>query len=321
MSSTAKIWLIVSILIIVLGAIFFVGGMTVMKWDFGKLTTAKYEEHSYEITDAFDEISILTNTADIVFLPSEDAKTKVHCLEEKGVNHAVSVKDGVLSIEAEDTRKWYEHIHIGFKAPRIAVYLPAGEYGALAIKSNTGNVEIPQGFTFASIAVEENTGDVCLAASSTGAVKIHTSTGHISITGAGAGALDLKVSTGKIALSDVACQQTIAIKVSTGRSALTNVTCADLESSGSTGDLTMKDLRVQGTLTVHRSTGDVCFEGVDAGELFVETGTGDVRGTLRSEKVFIARTDTGKIDVPRTVTGGRCEITTSTGDIRITIAE
>ena len=31
------------------------------------------------------------------------------------------------------------------------------------------------------------------------------------------------------------------------------------------------------------------------------------------------KTDTGRVDVPKTVEGGRCEITTDTGDIKITV--
>ena len=65
---------------------------------------------------------------------------------------------------------------------------------------------------------------------------------------------------------------------------------------------------------------DVSFESFDAAEIFIKTDTGDVEGELLSAKVFIAKTDTGKINVPSTATGGRCEISTDTGDIRITVS-
>ena len=51
----------------------------------------------------------------------------------------------------------------------------------------------------------------------------------------------------------------------------------------------------------------------------ITTDTGNVKGSLLSEKVFIVSTDTGKKQVPNTITGGRCEITTDTGDIIISI--
>ncbi len=58
---------------------------------------------------------------------------------------------------------------------------------------------------------------------------------------------------------------------------------------------------------------------LSAGEIFVETDTGDVTGSLLTDKVFITQTDTGSIDVSKIADGGKCEISTDTGDIRITM--
>lgn len=71
--------------------------------------------------------------------------------------------------------------------------------------------------------------------------------------------------------------------------------------------------------SIKRSTGDVTFDGCDATEIFVETDTGNVKGSLLTDKVFIAQTDTGRVDVPKTVNSGKCEICTDTGDIKIDI--
>lgn len=52
----------------------------------------------------------------------------------------------------------------------------------------------------------------------------------------------------------------------------------------------------------------------------MQTDTGDITGTLLTEKVFAAKADTGDVDVPKTATGGKCEIITNTGDIQIKVA-
>ena len=54
-------------------------------------------------------------------------------------------------------------------------------------------------------------------------------------------------------------------------------------------------------------------------ELLITTDTGDVTGTLLTEKVFLVRSDTGRIKVPETVSGGTCKIETETGDITVSI--
>ena len=71
--------------------------------------------------------------------------------------------------------------------------------------------------------------------------------------------------------------------------------------------------------SIERSTGDVRFTDCDAAEICVKTDTGDVTGSLLSDKVFITNTDTGSVNVPETISGGKCEIITDTGDIKITI--
>jgi DUF4097 and DUF4098 domain-containing protein YvlB len=74
-------------------------------------------------------------------------------------------------------------------------------------------------------------------------------------------------------------------------------------------------------MSVETNTGKVKFDRCDAGEMQIKTDTGSVTGSLLSPKIFFAEADTGKIDVPKSTYGGKCEITTDTGDIRITVTE
>lgn len=67
------------------------------------------------------------------------------------------------------------------------------------------------------------------------------------------------------------------------------------------------------------STGKAKLTDIACRSVMSTRSTGDVTGTLLSEKVFITETGTGSVNVPKTVTGGKCEIKTSTGDIQIEI--
>ncbi len=319
MSKSAKIWLVATSFILI-GCIIFGGVMAMLKWDFTKLSTNKYETNNYEINEDFQSISVVTNTADISFIPSENSKCSVVCYEQKNVKHSVSVKGDTLVIEVVDTRKWYEHISINFSSPKITVYMPQGEYGALSISSSTGDVKIPKDFQFKSIDISESTGDITNGASASEGIKIKTTTGSIRIESVSAKSLDLSVSTGKVTVSGASCTDDVTVKVSTGKANLANIACKNVISRGSTGDISLNNVIAAEKLSIKRSTGDVKVEGCDAAEILVETDTGDVTGTLLSEKVFIPRTSTGDIDVPKTVVGGRCEITTDTGDIKLKIA-
>ena len=100
-----------------------------------------------------------------------------------------------------------------------------------------------------------------------------------------------------------------------------DVQCRHLLSDGDTGDMTLRNVVVGKTLSIERSTGGITFDKCDAAEMVVKTDTGDVKGSLLSDKVFLAQSDTGRVDVPGTASGGTCEITTDTGHIHITIEQ
>lgn len=312
-----KIWLVTATILVIAGCLLFVWVMTVLKWDFSKLSTDKYVTNTYEINENFSSVSVDTDTADIVFVPSE--RCTVVCFEQNKVRHSVDVIDGTLVIKAVDTRKWYEYVGINFSSPKITVYLPESEYAALTIKTSTGNVEIPKELGFENVDISQSTGGTACYAPVSETLKVKTSTGSIRVESASVGALDLAVSTGRVTVSDVVCKGEAKIKVSTGRTVMTNVKCQSLTTSGSTGNITLENVVAADTLNIKRSTGNVRLDMADASEIFIKTDTGSVEGSLLTAKVFIAKTDTGRISVPDTTSGGRCEITTDTGDIKITV--
>lgn len=283
MSRSAVIWLIIAAFLVLTGCIIFGGVMIAFEWDFTKLSTTKYETNSYEIDEDFKNISIVTDTADIVFEVSDSNESKVVCYEPSNTKHSVSVKDGTLIIELTDTRKWYEHIGVNFTSPRITVYIPKGECEAVSVKSSTGNISI----------------------------------GRIS-----AKTLDFSVSTGRITVSDVDCTGDVKIGVSTGKTTLNDVKCRNLTSSGNTGDIYLKNVIVAEKLTITRTTGDVKLDACDAADILIKSNTGDVKCSLLSDKHYTAQTGTGNVDVPKVTSGGGlCDITTSTGDIKVTVLQ
>ena len=319
MRKTTKIWIVIAVSLVFVGLIMFAAVMSGYKWDFSKLSTGKYETNTYEISEEFSNLSMNTDTADIIFALSDDGKCRVECYEEEKAKHSVAVQENTLVIKMIDERTWYDYIGINFGSPKITVYLPKAEYASLFIKESTGDIEIPKNFKFEGVDISSSTGDVNFFASASKLIKIRTSTGNVCVENTSAGTLDLSASTGRITVSNVICGGDANINVSTGRTNLNNIECKNLTSSGDTGDISLNHVIAAEKFSIKRSTGDVRFDGSDAAEILVETDTGDVTGTFLSEKIFFVETDTGSVDVPESITGGRCEITTDTGDIELDI--
>ncbi len=318
MRKTTKVWLITAASLIVCGCVLFAGVMTILKWDFTKLSTTKYETNTYEVGEAFDGISLNTDAADIVFALSDDGKCEVVCHEDKDAKHSVTVENNTLVINT-NPKSWYYYIGLGFDSSKVTLYLPKSDYTSLLVDEDIGDIEIPHMFTFKNADISLSTGDVRFYGSVSETLKIKTTTGDIYTENISAGSLVLNVTTGKVTASGVACAGDLTVGVSTGETILSDIRCKNLISNGSTGDISINNTIAEEKFSVKRSTGSVKFSSCDAAEIFAETDTGDVTGSLLSDKVFITESDTGSVDVPKTVTGGRCEIITDTGDIKIKI--
>ena len=335
----ATVSLLIALGLIVLGLLVLLIPLAANNWNFAALDPHKYETNTHTVTEDFAAISIDTSISDLAVLPSEDGTCRVVIYEQERLTHTVTVEEGTLTVRETDDRRWYDHI-AGFDHPRITLYLPAESYGALTVSLSTGDVLLSEGFTFASLALRGSTGDVICRADILGDASIRVSTGDVCLENITAGAVALAGSTGDTVVTGVTCasltstrstgdtrlegltvEGAVTLTVSTGRTTLANVTAAALDSKGNTGRITLTDTVLSGAMSITRSTGDVVLTRCDATELLITTDTGDVEGTLLTEKIFVARSDTGKIRVPDTVTGGRCKVTTDTGHIRFSIVE
>lgn len=314
-----KKWIITAVALVIVGAIVSFGAASAVHFNFEKLGSVKYETNTYAVTERFSEIFVTASTEMVSFRPAENGKCAVVCLVEENIKHEVAVIDGTLTIKPIENQNPSLHFGLFPKSAEITVYLPESVYSDLRIETDTGDINIPADFAFDSIAIKGNTSDVTCLASAKNGIEIALSTGDVSISDVAAGSVDLKTTTGGICSESVKCEGDVHIRVDTGKVKLQDMTCRNLTSEGTSGDIALDHVVAAGTFSIIRDTGDVEFDESDAAAIFVKTNSGDVIGSLLTEKEFITETDTGKVEVPKSITGGRCEISTDTGDIRIEV--
>ena len=304
--------------LIAIGLVLFMVAFVASGCDFIALVSGEYETVTHEPVGEFDRISIVVDTADVTFLPSEDGACRVVACESTNKRHTVSIADGVLSVtvgDHPDRKKWYDYISIGGVGTTITVYLPEKEYVSLAFDGSTGDISIPSDFTFGEATIDNSTGDIDLAASVSGALSITMSTGNASIHDASLGELSLSLTTGDVRLESLVCGGAVAIKQSTGRLTISDVTAASFSSEANTGDGVMTGLTVSGDLRLERSTGDLVLTDCKALSLTSESSSGDVtaRGLLVGAAISIT-TDTGEVELDAS-DAAEIYITTDTGDV------
>lgn len=319
--------IIISIILIIIGLILFISAMSSLKWDFSKLSTQKYETNTHILKQSFINISVNTETAKVTFVKSDDDTTKVVCYEGEKTKHSVKISDNILNIDLVDERKWYDYIGIFNSTPKITVFLSEKQYGntpnqpwgTLSVKGSTGDVEIPKDLVFENLYVKLSTGNVENYASVTKEINLKTSTGNVKTENVNGKNLKISVSTGDVSIINSYFIDDISIKVSTGNTKMTTVKCGSFSSEGSTGNIVLNGVIAENTVSIKRSTGNVKFDSCDGNDIIVKTNTGSVKGSLLTDKIFFTQSNTGKIKVPKTTEGGKCDITTDTGDIIIEI--
>ena len=295
MKKSVKIALILALILILVGGFLFVGASTEAHWDFESLKLESFEMNKYSPQQPIKSIVVETDAARVSIQPSQDGAVQVKCYEHIKAKHLVAVEGETLSIQLQDTRKWYDHIGISLQTPEITIYLPKEAYESLAVRNDTGDISIGETFEFQTIEIEQSTGDTYCQASASKGMTVRTETGEITLKDGKIGALE--------------------VEVSTGDATLENLSCKSLRSVGDTGDITLKNTIAEEKISIERETGRVRLWDCDAAEIFVKTDTGDVRGTLLTEKIIFAETETGSVRIPESMQGGKCKIITDTGDI------
>ena len=320
MRTSAKIALAIGGVLILIGGLLFTAVMSALNWDFTELDSEEYETTTWEISQEFSSVSINSDTADIDLLPAEDGVCKVIAYCNVNSSFSASVKDSVLSIDCSKSNSLTDHITLfSLENSKLTVYLPLDTELSLKITEDTGDITISEYLSFENIDIKTSTGNIENHASASGETSIKVSTGDITLKDISTGKISLSATTGKINISNVTCSGDVKVKVNSGDSNISVLTCKTFPTDGSTGDITLKNTIAEETCSITRSTGDVILKQSDASEFTIKTSTGDIYGTILSNKIFKADTDSGSVNVPNSAEGGKCSVTTDTGDINIAI--
>lgn len=304
---------------IIIGSVLLVAGGTIFAIGLAGSAKNKSVTNTYELKEDFNNINVDLQVADLEFKVATDGNEKVVCEETTIYYHTVNVADNTLSIKGINNKKWYNFFDLGINKIKVTVYMNAGEYSELTVKSSTGDVNVPHDYSFNNMKVEVSTGNVKINSDVKEALNVKSSTGDFDISEMSTKSLTAKASTGYVNLNKVAVEENIEINTSTGKIHLTDTTAKNLKAKASTGNVTLTNSVMKENINITASTGNVKFEDSDADTLNIKTDTGDVKGTLLTSKIFYVKTDTGKVNVPKSTTGGICEIETDTGDVSIQI--
>lgn len=338
MKKSTKIAMVIALSCIALGAVISLGTLAAIHFDFERLNTMKFETNTYDVSESFSNIHVEGAECTVRLVPSQTDACRVVCTEGDRISHTVTVDQDTLTVTRTDTRRWYEHIGVYWGGMDITVYLPARAYENLSIKSASGEIRVPGGFSFSQAELRSASGDIEYAADTEHGLTLKTASGDLTVSGLTAGSLEARSTSGEVAIRSVtvrgdlvvetvsgeieledASAQALSVQSTSGNLELTNVsTAAPMKFHAVSGDVGLTDVIAAAHMDIETVSGEIHLERSDAETLWIKSTSGDVSGSLLTDKLFITHTTSGDVRVPNSSTsGGTCEVTTTSGEIHL----
>lgn len=285
--------------------------------------------HIYDVPDGVRRITLENEEDDVRLFPSEDGRCRLEIPVTEETQEHVSYSDGMLhaAVDGPSAKKSSFKLQIHWRAKDLRfsrgdamrLYLPRGEYDALFVRTRSGDIEIPAGFSFGEIAAQTISGDMSCS-SPAGRLRAETVSGDAEIFRCTPGAVEIQTSSGDISLWDLGLKEDLTVRSASGDVKLESVAARSARIKTAGGDLRADDLTVLDLAQIETASGDVSLEGFDAGEIHVSAVSGDVDMSLRRGKCYAVTTRTGDVEHPDPVPGaGVCAVTTVSGDVSISV--
>lgn len=334
MSKTKKILIIASVAAVIVGIIIGICGLCAMDFDFTKLSNVRYETVTYPITKSFNNINIDISSEDVDFNFSETEKCEVTCLQDDDISYTVEVIDDTLTIKYNDTGKMhFVYFGFNFTNPKITISLPKKDYGSLYLKSGSGSINIPENFHFSNANVFSSSGEIYYFAETLNKLNIETSSGDFSIGNTKATNVIANAKSGDINIFSSEITSSIEVNATSGNITLSDITASNISAECNSGEQILKNVIAHENINAQTTSGDIDLINSDSHNICISSKSGDVYGSLLTEKIFMTDTQSGDVDIPsyNTLFGngdnisfdnelpGKCEITTSSGDITIVV--
>lgn len=339
MKTTTKIAAIVAVVLILLGLTLACISSGIIGNDMTQLNTVTLTQTTHTIAEPFENIRIHTSVG-IQILPASGSECTVVCDDSENQYHAVSVENGTLVVKQITEHQMMQFNVMIMENPSVTVYLPESQYEDLSIDGSSGDImDVDPSFTFRNVQLKVSSGSIRFRANLVNDLTVSTSSGDILLENVHADAIRTTATSGSITLSGCEAQQDISVQTSSGdihvtdtkaagslhtgatsgQVELTDVTAMSMTGKSSSGDLQLYNVVIHGHLSLEATSGSISLDSSDAQSLVIQTSSGDVSGTLLSPKFFITHTSSGSVKTSDPdPAGGRCEITTSSGNIKMT---
>lgn len=228
-------------------------------FEFGFLDAFRLRSTSYTIGESFENIEVLGGKCDVSISAAYDDRCQVYIRDRKNTVRTARVEDGTLVVSVQAPERWYEALDIFGDADRsVSISLPEKEYGALTVRTDSGDVYVTDDMGFGSVGLE-------------------TSGGEVYMSDAEAQSLSVSSDSGNLSMDTVTAAGTMTVTSGSGNIWMWDCDGAELRIESGSGDVSGSFLRPKNFVTSTRSGSiDVPMPDRAAGLCAVTTDSGDI---------------------------------------------
>lgn len=318
-----KTVLIIALICLIVGALLVgLGWVLLQKYPIQK-NVVKDSVYPYGMDKLPKTINITTLDSRVELCPIEGDEWRVECKETENNPHTVELVDGVLTVkQGGEARKWYEYISVfnAFQNPSVIVYLPAQIYESLSIHSTSGSIKVQEGFTFSNASLQNASGSITCSSRVTGAIDVKNTSGSITVNGSVGGNLNARNTSGSIHILG-GVNGTLDVANGSGSIEIKNATPTSVTVKNTSGSIDLQNVVCGGSCTIDNTSGSIELDRCDAASFDLHTTSGGIRASILSAKTFDCHSTSGSVRTPENGSGGTFKAKTTSGGIKITIAE
>ena len=116
--------------------------------------------------------------------------------------------------------------------------------------------------------------------------------------------------------------KSISIDSTSGNILMNNEAFSEsIKIKATSGNIKLNNTKSLGTANLTATSGNIFLSDFDAENINIKVTSGNIKGNLLSDKIFVTKSTSGNISVPKTEGGGTCKIITTSGNISVSISD
>lgn len=239
-----KLVISISTIIIILGIILFVTGMSLLNWNFLNLDTENLEYNTVRTSENITKINITTNF-NLRIIDNNSSDFAIRYFESEQIIAEFRTTGNVLAIEVTRA-SWSWRANFGrvnglrTSRQEIIVSVPNHFDGTINVESTSGRVIVEE-LTFNTLNINVRSGRVSLTGLAINNLEVVVRSGNISLDQIGSDKIALQTNSGRVMINEVSSLNTV-IEVSSGNIEIDQVNTNTLDVATRSGRINLNDI-------------------------------------------------------------------------------